>query len=63
MNIIHVKPGEVYFIPSGTVHAIGKGCLIAEIQESSDLTYRLYDYNRIDKMVKQENFILIKHWM
>lgn len=49
MNIIHVKPGEVYFIPSGTVHAIGKGCLIAEIQESSDLTYRLYDYNRIDK--------------
>lgn len=49
MNIIHVKPGEVYFIPSGTVHAIGKGCLIAEIQESSDLTYRLYDYNRVDK--------------
>ncbi len=49
MNKVHVKPGEVYFIPSGTVHAICSGCLIAEIQESSDLTYRLYDYNRVDK--------------
>lgn len=49
MNKIHVKPQEVYFIPSGLVHAICKGCLIIEIQQSSDLTYRLYDYNRIDK--------------
>ena len=49
MNKVNVKAGEVYFIPSGTVHAICKGCLIVEVQESSDLTYRLYDYNRVDK--------------
>lgn len=44
-----VRAGECYFIPSGTVHAIGAGILIAEIQQSSELTYRLYDYNRTDK--------------
>ncbi len=49
MNKVPVKKGDMFFIPAGTVHAIGKGCLIAEIQESSDLTYRLYDYNRVDK--------------
>ena len=49
MNRVPVKKGDMFFIPSGTVHAIGKGCLIAEIQESSDLTYRLYDYNRVGK--------------
>ncbi len=41
-----VKAGEVYFIPSGLTHAICKGIVIAEIQENSDITYRLYDYNR-----------------
>lgn len=46
---IKVKKDDVFFIPPGTVHAIGKGLLIAEIQENSDLTYRLYDYNRRDK--------------
>lgn len=49
LNRIHVHTGDVFFIPAGTVHAIGKGTLIAEIQEASDLTYRLYDYNRVDK--------------
>ena len=49
MNRVPVRKGDMFFIPSGTVHAIGAGCLIAEIQESSDLTYRLYDYNRLDK--------------
>ncbi len=44
-----VTPGEVYFIPSGTVHAIGAGTLIFEIQQNSTLTYRLYDYMRRDK--------------
>lgn len=44
-----VHPGDVFFIPPGTVHAIGAGCLIAEIQQSSNVTYRLYDYNRRDK--------------
>ncbi len=41
-----VKPGEVIFIPAGTVHAIGAGLTICEIQENSDITYRLYDYGR-----------------
>ncbi len=40
--------GDVYFIPAGRVHAIGAGNLLAEIQESSDITYRIYDYNRRD---------------
>lgn len=44
-----VKPGEVYFIPPGTVHAIGAGVLLFEIQQNSTLTYRLYDYKRKDK--------------
>jgi len=46
---IPVNKGDVFFIPAGQVHAILSGCLIAEVQESSNLTYRLYDYNRIDK--------------
>lgn len=41
-----VHPGDVFFIPAGRVHAICKGILLAEIQQSSDVTYRLYDYNR-----------------
>ena len=44
-----VKPGDVYFIPSGTIHAIGSGVVIFEIQQNSTLTYRLYDYMRRDK--------------
>jgi mannose-6-phosphate isomerase len=43
-----VKTGDVIYIPAGRVHAIGKGILLAEIQQSSDITYRLYDYNRKD---------------
>lgn len=49
INYIPVKPGEAYFISAGTVHCIGSGLLIAEIQQNSDVTYRLYDYNRKDK--------------
>lgn len=41
-----VKKGGAYFIPSGTVHAIAKGCLIYEIQQNSNITYRIYDYGR-----------------
>lgn len=44
-----VKKGEFYFIPAGTVHAIGKGVLLAEIQQSSDITYRIFDWNRVDE--------------
>lgn len=49
MNHIPVSKGDCYFIPSGTLHAIGKGCLICEIQENSNLTYRVFDYNRVGK--------------
>lgn len=43
-----VEKGDVFFIPAGRVHAIGRGCLIAEIQQTSDITYRLFDFNRLD---------------
>ena len=49
LNFFEVKAGECYFIPSGTIHAIGAGCLICEIQQNSNLTYRVYDYGRKDK--------------
>lgn len=49
LRFIPVKPGENYFIPSGTVHAIGAGVTLAEIQQNSNLTYRLYDYGRLGK--------------
>lgn len=48
MNYVPVHAGEAYFIPSGLVHAIGGGILIAEIQQNSNITYRVYDYNRRD---------------
>ena len=48
LNFFEVKAGECYFIPSGTIHAIGAGCLICEIQQNSNLTYRVYDYGRKD---------------
>ncbi len=47
MNRIEVKPGDTFYIPAGTVHAIGKGVLLAEIQQTSDITYRIYDWNRL----------------
>jgi mannose-6-phosphate isomerase len=43
-----VSPGDVFFIPAGRVHAIGKGILLAEIQQTSDVTYRIYDFDRRD---------------
>jgi mannose-6-phosphate isomerase len=43
-----VKPGDTFMIPAGTVHAIGKGVLLAEIQQPSDITFRIYDWNRVD---------------
>lgn len=49
LNKVEVKPGDAYFIPAGTVHAIGKGVLLAEIQETSDVTYRVFDWDRVDE--------------
>jgi len=46
---VEVKPGDVFFIPAGTVHAIGEGILLYEIQQSSDVTYRFYDWERRDE--------------
>lgn len=45
---IPVKEGDVFFLETGTVHAIGAGILLAEIQQTSDITYRIYDFNRVD---------------
>lgn len=50
---VEVHKGDTFFVPAGTVHGIGKGILIAEIQESSNVTYRVYDYNRVDKNGKK----------
>lgn len=55
LHRIKIKPGDFFYIPSGTVHAICKGTLILEVQQSSDTTYRVYDYNRKDeKGIKRE---------
>ena len=47
LSFYPVKAGDCYFIPAGTVHAIGAGCLIAEVQQNSNITYRLFDYARV----------------
>lgn len=53
LKFIPVSVGESYFIPSGTIHAICAGCLICEIQQNSNITYRVYDYGRVDKDGKE----------
>jgi len=49
LNQENVQKGDVFFLETGTVHAVGKGIVLAEIQQTSDITYRIYDWNRIDK--------------
>ena len=49
MNFEKVKAGDVFYMPAGRVHALGPGILLAEIQQTSDVTYRIYDWDRIDK--------------
>lgn len=48
LHAIEPRPGDCIFIPAGTVHAIGAGLVVAEIQQSSDVTFRLFDWNRLD---------------
>jgi mannose-6-phosphate isomerase len=48
MNFEMVSPGDIYFMPAGRIHAIGAGVLLAEIQQTSDITYRIYDWGRVD---------------
>lgn len=48
LDTVKAKPGDVFFLETGTVHAIGAGLVVAEIQQTSDITYRLYDFDRKD---------------
>lgn len=49
LNVENVKKGDAFYLPAGRVHTIGKGLLLAEIQQTSDITYRIYDFDRVDK--------------
>ena len=60
LQMVPVRKNDLFFIQPGTVHAIGAGCLIAEIQQSSNLTYRLYDYGRTDRNGKKRPLHLEK---
>ena len=60
LNYVPTEAGDVFFIPAGTVHAIGAGNLICEIQQSSNCTYRLYDYDRKDKFGNKRELHLQK---
>ncbi|NLA57944.1 MAG: class I mannose-6-phosphate isomerase [Firmicutes bacterium] len=52
LNRVPVKPGDVFDVPAGTVHALGSGVMVAEIQQNSDTVYRLYDWDRVDAQGK-----------
>lgn len=52
LNEVPVKKGDVFFLETGTIHAIGAGIVIAEIQQTSDITYRIYDWDRVDAQGK-----------
>ena len=60
LNRIPVHKDDLFLVEAGTVHAIGAGVLVAEIQENSNLTYRLYDYNRVDKNGKRRELHIEK---
>ena len=50
---VHAKPGDCFYLPSGTVHALGAGILVAEVQTPSDTTFRVFDFNRIDATTRK----------
>ncbi|PKG51096.1 MULTISPECIES: type I phosphomannose isomerase catalytic subunit [Olleya] len=54
LNVEKVTSGDTFYIPTGRVHAIGAGVLLAEIQQTSNITYRIYDYDRVDKKTGQK---------
>lgn len=60
LNKVYVQKGDVLFIEPGTIHAIGKGCVIAEIQQNSNVTYRVYDYGRKGKDGKERDLHIEK---
>ena len=55
LNVDYVKKGDTFLVPAGRIHAIGQGVLLAEIQETSDITYRIFDWNRKDKEGKSRD--------
>ncbi|WP_311407525.1 mannose-6-phosphate isomerase, class I [Liquorilactobacillus uvarum] len=57
---IPVKAGDFLYVPSGTIHAIGKGVMVLETQQSSDTTYRVYDFDRVDKKTGEKRRLHIK---
>ncbi|GBG94006.1 mannose-6-phosphate isomerase [Ligilactobacillus salitolerans] len=57
---VPVKPGDFLYVPSGTIHAIGKGIMVLETQQSSDTTYRLYDFDRVDQKTGQKRELHLK---
>lgn len=54
LNSVKVKQGDTFYIPAGRIHAIGAGVLLAEIQQTSDITYRIYDYDRVDPLSNKQ---------
>ena len=56
----HVQPGDTYFVAPGTQHALGAGIVVCEVQEYSDLTYRVYDFNRVDSFGKRRELHIDK---
>ncbi|MGE8203377.1 mannose-6-phosphate isomerase, class I [Heyndrickxia sp. NPDC080065] len=57
---VPVKPGDFFYVPSGTIHALCEGTLVLETQQSSDTTYRVYDYDRVDQQGKKRELHLQK---
>lgn len=53
LSRFNIKGGDLFYLPAGTVHSIGEGAFIAEIQQSSDITYRIYDFDRVDTAGKK----------
>lgn len=62
LNVIKPKKGEFYYVPAGSVHALGKGLVIAEIQQTSDITYRIYDWGRTDRELHIDQAIAVTNY-
>ena len=63
INAIHVKPGQCFYLGSGTLHALGAGILVAEVQTPSDTTFRVFDFNRVDPSTGKPRKLHVKEAM
>ncbi len=63
LNEVDVKKGDLYYLPVGRVHAVGKGVMLAEVQQTSDVTYRVYDYDRIDQKTGKKRELHVEESM